>query len=73
VIPGQTFTALVEQQLAALGDSESAATLLEVLPARETLPAPPVEALSTPTYLPYLITALVLLAGFLLAIWYFFL
>jgi hypothetical protein len=73
VAPGQTFSSLIERQLATTGDSESAATLLEVLPVREAMPAPPEEAISTPTYLPYLIIVLVMLAGLLLALWYFFL
>lgn len=71
VAPGQTFSGLIERRVSTEGSG--AATVLEVLPAREPMAEPPAEALSTPTYLPYLIIALVLLAGLLLAIWYFFL
>jgi hypothetical protein len=73
VAPNHSFSNEIERQVTTTGDADSAATLLEVLPAREAMPEPPVEALGTPTYLPYLITVLLLLAGLLLAIWYFFL
>jgi hypothetical protein len=71
VAPGQSFSGLVERRVATEG--AGAATVLEVLPAREPMAEPPAEALSSPTYLPYVIIALVLLAGLILAIWYFFL
>lgn len=73
VAPGQSFTGTIERQMASASDPENAATVLEVLPIREALPAPPPEALTTPSYLPYVIIVLVMLAGLLLALWYFFL
>lgn len=73
VAPGQSFAALVERQVSSGADSSGAATVLEVLPAREPMAEPQAEALSTPSYLPYVLMGLVFLAGLLLAIWYFFL
>ncbi|MEZ4505784.1 MAG: hypothetical protein R2848_07920 [Thermomicrobiales bacterium] len=52
-------------------DPGSAATVLEVLPIREPGRAP-AEALSSQSYLPYLLIALVMLAGLIFALWYFF-
>lgn len=72
IAPGQSFGTTIERQIAAADDPEGAATVLDVLPAREALPSPPPEALTTPTYLPYLLIALVLVAGLLLALWFFF-
>ena len=69
---GQTFSNTIERQLQTRDDPEGAAAVLEVLPAREALPEPPEAVLTTPTYLPYMIIGLVLLAGLLLALWYFF-
>lgn len=73
VAPDQSFSRLIERQLSADADASGAAAVLEVLPAREPLAEPPAEALTTPTYLPYLLFAFVLLAGLLFAMWYFFL
>ncbi|MCO5221234.1 MAG: hypothetical protein M9947_06565 [Thermomicrobiales bacterium] len=70
---GQSFSGMIEQRVSNAGDITSAATVLDVLPAREAMPEPPQEALSTPTSLPYIIIALIFLAGLLLALWYFFL
>lgn len=71
VAPGQTFTSVIERQLQTVNDPGGAATVLEVLPIREALPEPPEAVLTTPTYLPYVIIVLLLLAGLLLALWYF--
>ncbi len=71
VAPGQSFSGMIERQVAS--DTSSVATVLEVLPVREPMAEPPPEALTTPTYLPYVLIALVFLAGLILAIWYFFL
>ncbi len=71
--PGQTFSGLIERQVSALSDHSGAATVLEVLPVREPMPEPPAEMLTTPTYLPYVLIALVVLTSLILAIWYFFL
>ena len=73
VAPGQSFASTIERQLQLASDPEGAATVLEVLPVRETLPEPPEAVLTTPTYLPYVLIGLILLAGLLLAIWFFFL
>ncbi len=70
VAPGQSFSALIERQIADGADSSGAATVLEVLPAREPLAEPPEAVLTTPTYLPYVLIALIFLAGLLFAIWY---
>lgn len=72
VVPGQSFSLAIEKSVGA-AEPGSAAAILEVLPAREAMPAPPPEAVTTPTYLPYVIIAVVMLLGLLLAIWYFFL
>jgi hypothetical protein len=73
VAPGQSFTTAIERQLQNLSDPEGAATVLEVLPVREALVEPPEAVLTTPTYLPYVIMGILLVAGLLLALWYFFL
>ncbi len=70
VAPGQTFSTMIERQVSASTDDAGAATVLEVLPVREPMPEPPADALTTPTYLPYIIITLVFLAGLILAIWY---
>lgn len=72
VVPGRSFAASLESQIQSSGDSSAAATVLEVLPVRDELPAPPPAAVATPTYLPYLLIAIVMLAGLLFALWYFF-
>jgi len=73
VAPGQSFTTAIERRLRAGDDPEGAATVLEVLPVREALPEPPMAVSTTPSFLPYLIIVLVLIAGLALALWYFFL
>jgi hypothetical protein len=73
VAPGQSFTHAIERQVQSVNDPEGAATVLEVLPVREALPEPPDAVLTTPTYLPYIIIAVVFAIGLLLALWYFFL
>lgn len=72
VAPGQTFSALVERKVSTEAQDGAAAAVLEVLPAREPIAEPPVAA-TTPTYLPYVLIAVVFALGLLLAIWYFFL
>ncbi len=72
VAPGQTFSGLIARQLSNISDSSGAATVLEVLPIREPMPEPTTEALTTPTYLPYILIALVVLASLALILWYFF-
>lgn len=69
---GQSFSSVIEHRVRSADDPEEAATVLEVLPAREALPEPPSAVATTPTYLPYVIIVLLLLAGLLLALWYFF-
>lgn len=71
VASGQSFSSLIERQVTDAADTTVAAAVLEVLPVREPMPEPPVEALSTPSYLPYLLIAIVLLAGLAFAIWFF--
>jgi hypothetical protein len=73
VAPESSFSGMIERQVSAESDATGAATVLEVLPVREPLTEPPAEALTTATYLPYVLIALVFLAGLILAIWYFFL
>lgn len=73
VAPGQTFSSMIERQVSTAADPAGAATVLEVLPVREPMAEPPAEVLTTPTYLPYVLMGLILLAGLILAIWYFFL
>ena len=73
VLPGQSFTTAIERQLQGQSDPEGAATVLEVLPVREALAEPPEAVLTTPTYLPYVIMGILIVAGLLLALWYFFL
>ena len=70
VAPGQSFVSLVERHVSLGADPTGAATILEVLPIREAMAEAPPEARTTPTYLPYVIIALVMLAGLLMAIWY---
>ncbi len=72
VTPGQSFSGLIERQLSAISDPSGAATVLEVLPIREPMPELTTEALTTPTYLPYILIALVILASLSLILWYFF-
>lgn len=72
VAPGQSFSSVIERQLQAIADPESAATVLEVLPVREALPEPPEAVLTTPTYLPYVVMALVFVIGLLIVLWFFF-
>ncbi len=72
VAPGQTFAGAIERQLQPGGDPEGAATVLEVLPAREALAQPPEAVLTTPTYLPYIIIGILVIAGLLVALWFFF-
>ena len=71
VAPGQSFTNAIERRVMAASGPEGAATVLEVLPVREALQEPPEAVLTTPTYLPYLLVGIVLIAGLLLALWYF--
>lgn len=73
VAPGQTFSTVIERQVALMDSTNGAATVLEVLPIREPMAEPPAEALTTPSYLPYVLIGLLFLAGLILAIWYFFL
>lgn len=72
VAPGQSFSGMIERRVADASDPGSAATVLEVLPIREPMAEPPAEALSSQSYLPYLLIALVMLAGLIFALWYFF-
>jgi hypothetical protein len=72
VAPGQSFTNAIERRVMAAPGPEGAATVLEVLPVREALPEPPDAVLTTPTYLPYILIGIVLVAGLLLALWFFF-
>jgi hypothetical protein len=73
VAPGQSFSGMIERQVSSQADTSSAATVLEVLPVREPMAEPAAEAMTTPSHLPYLLIALVFIAGLLLSIWYFFL
>lgn len=72
VVPGQTFTNAIERRVLAERDPAGAATVLEVLPAREALPEPPEAVLTTPTFLPYLIIGIVLIISLLAVLWFFF-
>jgi hypothetical protein len=72
VAPGQSFASAIERRVLAEPDPAGAATVLEVLPAREALPEPPEAVLTTPTYLPYLVIGIVLIAGLLAVLWFFF-
>jgi hypothetical protein len=72
VAPGQSFASAIERRVLAEPDPAGAATVLEVLPAREALPEPPQAVLTTPTYLPYLVIGIVLIAGLLAVLWFFF-
>lgn len=72
VAPGQSFTMAIERRIMAAADPEGAATVLEVLPVRETLQEPPEAVLTTPTFLPYVVIAVVLLVGLLAVLWFFF-
>ena len=72
VSPGQTLARTIERSLATTGDPDNAATVLEVLPVREAMAEAPAASLTTPTYLPYVIIALVMLASLALALWFFF-
>jgi len=70
VAPGQSFTSAIERRVLAEPDPAGAATVLEVLPAREALPEPAEAVLTTPTYLPYVIIG-ILIAGMLAVLWFF--
>ena len=72
VAPGQTFSGMIERQVSTISNYAGAATVLEVLPIREPMPEPTADVLTTPTYLPYLLIALVVLAGLALMLWYLF-
>ncbi|HET9660588.1 MAG TPA: hypothetical protein VFP05_09690 [Thermomicrobiales bacterium] len=72
VVPGQSFATAIERRVLAEHDPAGAATVLEVLPAREALPEPPEAVLTTPTFLPYLIIGIVLIVGLLAVLWFFF-
>ncbi len=72
VAPGASFSGMIERQVTADPDAAGAATVLEVLPVREPMSEPRADAITTPSYLPYVLIGLVFLAGLILAIWYFF-
>lgn len=72
VAPGQSFTSAIERQLQPGNDPEGAATVLEVLPVREALIQPPEAVSTTPSFAPYLLIGIVLLAGLLAVLWFFF-